>query len=226
MCHECDLALLRVDPESVAFLSDVPAAELGGSDFLPDLRDKVSVVGFPVGGDEVSITDGVVSRVEMQSYSHSARTLLAITVDAAVNSGNSGGPVFSDDIILGIAVQVLNDPQKSPFRFFFCLFVCLFVCLFSFFFFLPTLVPCYQTVSLLKALLSLTDQHYIQNAKYPPLPPFPFLPAGSWRNCAVPCHPALSRVLPPERAAKVPHDRHQVRGSGCLLGACRSELSR
>jgi hypothetical protein len=33
---------------------------------LPDLRDQVYVCGFPVGGDEISISEGVVSRIEIQ----------------------------------------------------------------------------------------------------------------------------------------------------------------
>ena len=64
-------------------------------------------VGFPVGGDEISITEGVVSRVEVQSYSHSYSPALAVTVDAAVNSGNSGGPAVDTETgeLIGIAFQ-------------------------------------------------------------------------------------------------------------------------
>lgn len=43
----------------------------------------------------------------MQSYSHSHCRALAVTVDAAVNSGNSGGPVVSEEsgLIIGVAFQ-------------------------------------------------------------------------------------------------------------------------
>jgi S1-C subfamily serine protease len=102
VCHDCDLALLAV--ENPDFLSDMPPAEIGE---LPDLRDKVSVVGFPVGGEEISITEGVVSRIEVQRYDHSQRYLLAVTVDAAINEGNSGGPVFRKGRVSGIAFQKL-----------------------------------------------------------------------------------------------------------------------
>jgi hypothetical protein len=63
--------------------------------------------GFPIGGDDLSITEGVVSRIEVQSYSHSHARALAVTVDAAVNSGNSGGPVVSEATgeVVGIAFQ-------------------------------------------------------------------------------------------------------------------------
>jgi hypothetical protein len=65
-----------------------------------------------VGGQEVSVTEGIVSRIEVQQYSHSRRQLLAITVDAAINSGNSGGPVFVDGEVVGIAFQSLVEAEN------------------------------------------------------------------------------------------------------------------
>lgn len=105
--HDCDLALLEL--ESEGFTSGMTPAVIGS---LPDLRDKVSVVGFPVGGDEISITEGVVSRVEVQRYQHSQRDLLAVTVDAAINEGNSGGPVFKNGEVVGIAFQKLSGAEN------------------------------------------------------------------------------------------------------------------
>jgi S1-C subfamily serine protease len=102
--HDCDLALLEV-VEPSDFLTDIEPAELGP---MPRLRDEVAVVGYPVGGEEISITEGVVSRIEVQRYSHSQRHLLAVTVDAAINAGNSGGPVFGDGKVVGIAFQKLT----------------------------------------------------------------------------------------------------------------------
>ncbi|HUS31706.1 MAG TPA: trypsin-like peptidase domain-containing protein [Kofleriaceae bacterium] len=102
--HDCDLALLEV-VEPADFLADIEPAEVGD---MPRLRDEVAVVGYPVGGEEISITEGVVSRIEVQRYSHSQRHLLAVTVDAAINAGNSGGPVFGDGKVVGIAFQKLT----------------------------------------------------------------------------------------------------------------------
>jgi S1-C subfamily serine protease len=102
--HDSDLALLEV-VEPSDFLSDIQPAELGP---MPHLRDQVAVVGYPVGGEEISITEGVVSRIEVQRYSHSQRHLLAVTVDAAINAGNSGGPVFGNNKVVGIAFQKLT----------------------------------------------------------------------------------------------------------------------
>lgn len=105
--HDCDLALLEV--EDAAFSRGIPPAKIGE---LPRLREAVQVVGYPIGGEEVSITEGVVSRIEVQRYEHSQRHLLAVTVDAAINEGNSGGPVFARGKVVGIAFQALPDAEN------------------------------------------------------------------------------------------------------------------
>lgn len=103
--HEVDLALVEVQDG----LEDVDPVPLpaGKEVRLPKLREKVYVLGFPVGGNDLSITEGVVSRIEVQSYSHSHARALAVTVDAAINSGNSGGPVLSQTTggLVGVAFQ-------------------------------------------------------------------------------------------------------------------------
>lgn len=105
--HDCDLALLHVDDRT--FAHGIRPAQIGD---LPRLRDAVQVVGYPIGGEEVSITEGVVSRIEVQRYEHSQRHLLAVTVDAAINEGNSGGPVFARGKVVGIAFQALPDAEN------------------------------------------------------------------------------------------------------------------
>lgn len=98
--HDCDLALLTVDEP--AFFANVTPFELGQT---PLPQTPVVVAGFPIGGDELSITQGVISRVECRSYVHSLHYLLAAQLDAAINPGNSGGPVISDGLLVGIAFQ-------------------------------------------------------------------------------------------------------------------------
>ena len=102
--HETDLATVEAP---ASFFEGVEPLPLAPPTSLPALRDKVAVLGFPIGGDDLSITEGVVSRIEVQNYSHSHARALAVTVDAAVNSGNSGGPVISEATgeIVGIAFQ-------------------------------------------------------------------------------------------------------------------------
>ena len=98
--HDGETALLTVDDES--FFKDTVPAKFGG---VPSQRDKVSVYGYPVGGSDLSVTEGIVSRVGVTAYVHSSRGLLAIQTDAAINPGNSGGPVFQDGRLVGIAFQ-------------------------------------------------------------------------------------------------------------------------
>lgn len=107
--HECDLAVLAVEDNS--FWDDVEPLTFGE---LPDLFEDVSVVGYPIGGDSVSITSGVVSRIEMQEYVQASAQLLAIQIDAAINPGNSGGPVVnSDNKVIGVAFQSLSSEETE-----------------------------------------------------------------------------------------------------------------
>lgn len=98
--HDCEIAMLKVDdPE---FFKNTIPVTFGD---IPFQLDKVTAYGFPVGGDTLSITEGVVSRIEVTEYAHNKKYLLAIQIDAAINPGNSGGPVFHDDKCIGIAFQ-------------------------------------------------------------------------------------------------------------------------
>lgn len=102
---ECDIAMLTVDNNE--FWEGLSPVEFGD---LPALRDAITVVGYPIGGDTVSVTSGIVSRIEILSYLHSSTKLLALQIDAAVNSGNSGGPAFNDKgNCVGMAFQTLKD---------------------------------------------------------------------------------------------------------------------
>ena len=73
--HECDVALLSVEDDS--FWEGISPIKLGG---LPRLQEMVTVVGYPVGGDTMSVTSGVVSRIEVTSYVHGMSELLGIQV--------------------------------------------------------------------------------------------------------------------------------------------------
>ncbi len=105
--HDCDLAILSVTDET--FFEGMMSLEMGQ---LPKLKDVVNVLGFPRGGDKISVTQGVVSRTEVTRYSHSLRYLLTSQIDAAINPGNSGGPVIQDGKLVGIAMQIVQNSQN------------------------------------------------------------------------------------------------------------------
>ena len=106
--HTADLALLTV--EEPGFFDDVIPLEFGA---LPELQEKVTVYGFPLGGDTLSVTTGIVSRIEHRSYAHSSAYLLAGQIDAAINPGNSGGPVMQGKNIVGVVMQAAGSPQAE-----------------------------------------------------------------------------------------------------------------
>ncbi|KAL6765377.1 trypsin family [Haematococcus lacustris] len=108
--HDCDLSLLSVEDDGFwdAPTSIKPLA-LGP---VPTLQQDVRVLGYPTGGDNTSVTSGVVSRVEVAQYVHSASHLMAIQIDAAINPGNSGGPAMQGDEVVGVAFQNLPNADN------------------------------------------------------------------------------------------------------------------
>lgn len=103
--HQCDLALLKV--EDAKFFDGIKPFEIGET---PPVQTQVFAVGYPLGGEGVSITQGIVSRIETVQYSHSYYdNHLAAQLDAAINPGNSGGPVIFDGKIAGIAFQGMGE---------------------------------------------------------------------------------------------------------------------
>ncbi|MBF0533057.1 MAG: trypsin-like peptidase domain-containing protein, partial [Candidatus Omnitrophica bacterium] len=104
--YDCDLALLTVDDRN--FYKNTKPLTLGG---IPKVQDSVTVLGYPEGGDKISITKGVVSRIEVIPYAQSSRKLLAIQIDAAINPGNSGGAVIQDGRLVGVAMQSFKNSQ-------------------------------------------------------------------------------------------------------------------
>lgn len=109
--HDCDLAVLRVS--DARFFEGLTALELGE---LPKVRSSVVTYGYPAGGEEISYTRGVVSRIELEAYAHIGnRHLLTAQTDAAINPGNSGGPVIQDDRVVGVAFQGMQGLENTGF---------------------------------------------------------------------------------------------------------------
>jgi S1-C subfamily serine protease len=113
---DVDLAILELhdDDETQAFFgsSDMKDESLAlefASD-LPALQERVNVVGFPSGGRTICVTEGVVSRIDNLDLANTADGILSIQIDAAINAGNSGGPVFdSRGYVTGVAFCKANS---------------------------------------------------------------------------------------------------------------------
>ena len=106
--HQEDLAILKPIDSSL-FINTIPI-KLGD---LSKLQEQVHAFGFPEGGDNISITKGIVSRIERNRYGDDRRNhLLSVQIDAAINSGNSGGPVVNNSKLVGIAMSTLDQSQN------------------------------------------------------------------------------------------------------------------
>ena len=111
--HEADLALLTV--EEPGFFDNLTPLAFGT---LPAALQEVSVYGYPIGGKSLSITKGILSRVEQQVYAHAGAYLLAGQIDAAINPGNSGGPVIVDGKIVGVVMQASSGGRAENLGYF------------------------------------------------------------------------------------------------------------
>ena len=107
IAYGIDLAVLKLEDESL-FDNRPP---LTRANTLPDVKDPVMAYGYPTGGTSLSITKGIVSRIDFTSYSY-AVSGLRIQIDAAINPGNSGGPALVGDKVIGLAFSVLGGAQN------------------------------------------------------------------------------------------------------------------
>ena len=101
--EEYDLALIEMEDKS--FFNGTTALKLGT---LPEIQDRVTVYGYPLGGDKLSTTQGIVSRMEHNAYTLTDKRFLIGQTDAAINSGNSGGPVINKGKVVGVAFAGLT----------------------------------------------------------------------------------------------------------------------
>lgn len=105
--HQTDLALLSIEDKD--FFKGTKSLDFG---VLPKIQQEVAVYGFPMGGNSISVSTGIVSRIEHTRYAHSREIFLSIQIDAAVNPGSSGGPAISDGKIVGVVMQQITKSQN------------------------------------------------------------------------------------------------------------------
>jgi S1-C subfamily serine protease len=106
-----DIAVLKVDVPQDA-LTPLP---LGDSSKV-QVGDPVVAIGNPLGEDR-TVTAGIVSAVQrdISSLQPGIQIPGAIQTDAAINHGNSGGPLINNQgEVIGINSQILSDNPSNP----------------------------------------------------------------------------------------------------------------
>jgi len=89
-CPDCDIALLQTFNYNSKYILNVD-----NSDNMKELN-KVTAIGYPIGSENIKYTMGIISGM----YNYLFQT------DAAINAGNSGGPLLNrNNKVIGINVQ-------------------------------------------------------------------------------------------------------------------------
>jgi S1-C subfamily serine protease len=106
-----DLAVIELRKESERDQFHTEHAPLKLNEQLPIIGSTVQAIGFPMGGEQISLTEGVVSRIEFIGYSQDTAGL-RVQVDAALNHGNSGGPVVQGDEVVGVVFSGVESADN------------------------------------------------------------------------------------------------------------------
>ncbi len=104
-----DLALIKVDPSGLGLR---PLKMVSSSSM--QVGDSVYAIGNPYGLDE-TLTKGIVSALGREISAPDGATIKdAIQTDAALNPGNSGGPLLNDQgEVIGVNSQIASDAASS-----------------------------------------------------------------------------------------------------------------
>ena len=105
--EEKDLAVIKIAA------SGLPAAEFGDSDALT-IGDPVFAIGNPLGVElRGTLTDGIVSAINRDVYVDGA-TMTLIQTNAALNNGNSGGPLINQyGQVIGINTMKMGSSSDA-----------------------------------------------------------------------------------------------------------------
>ena len=105
--EENDIAVLKVDATGLS------TVVIGSSDSLV-VGDQVYAIGNPLGELTFSLTGGYVSALDRNVTMSDGRRMNYIQTDTAINSGNSGGPLFDQyGQVVGIVSAKLSNNGDS-----------------------------------------------------------------------------------------------------------------
>lgn len=100
-----DIAVLKIDAKKL------PAAHFSRSDALV-VGDSVAAIGNPLGESfKFTLTNGIISGID-RGVSYNGRTMTVLQTNTALNSGNSGGPLFN---MHGQVIGVTNMKMMSSY---------------------------------------------------------------------------------------------------------------
>jgi len=103
MDNQTDVAVIKIEAGK-----DLPVVSLGNSDLL-EPGELIVVIGNALGTLDGTVTAGVVSALEREIHNN-GYTIPVIQTDAAINSGNSGGPMINS---YGQVVGITNAKMVS-----------------------------------------------------------------------------------------------------------------
>jgi S1-C subfamily serine protease len=93
---QCDMAILRCPEKPLRGIANLPIRTTP----VPKFTDAYAL-GFPLGCDDVQISQGAISGWEDEFYH----------MNISINSGNSGGPVIIDDQVVAISMATINGAE-------------------------------------------------------------------------------------------------------------------
>ncbi|PJZ65731.1 serine protease [Leptospira wolffii] len=100
---DCDLALIKVEDEE--FFAGVEPLEI--SDESPSLGSGLLMLGYPEGGENLTLENGLVNRIERSRYSFTGLDYRkVIRVGANILPGYSGGPAIQNGKVAGIIFEI------------------------------------------------------------------------------------------------------------------------
>jgi putative serine protease PepD len=102
-----DVAVVKIDP-----VENMPVAALALGD-VPEVGSLAIAIGSPFGLDQ-TVTQGIISAVNRPVASPNDNIVSMIQTDAAINSGNSGGPLVNrDGEVIGVNTQIRTETGEN-----------------------------------------------------------------------------------------------------------------